>query len=326
MKKFLVKLTIFILLIVGIQTFVPPSKDIPNEIKLLDFFMKNHADIIYFGDSTINWAAQTDRSQNSMPDLLQQLLPESRIAKITHASYQMDVYYAFARYMVRKGYRPKVVIIPINLRSFSTEWDQQPLWQFEKEKLTLAMKDTFWMKFYKPLAVFKFFEPRISRLQYEQTEVFDGVRLIGRVSDFDNESYQNYSEQNMRNKLLFRYAYTLSAEHRKIQSLVQTATLLRESGIQTVFYVTPVDVRTIAKYLGPDYVNRIFENTALIKKVLADHGVGLLDLAGSLETEDFSWMEDGIGPYYPNEHLKLRGRMIVVKNIFERTELKRFEP
>lgn len=326
MKNFLIKLTAFIILIIGIQMLVPTSKDIPNEIKLLDFFMKNHADIIYFGDSTINWAAQTDRSQNSMPDLLQQLLPQSRIAKITHASYQMDVYSAFAQYIVRKNYHPKVVIIPINLRSFSTEWDQQPLWQFEKEKLTLAMKDTVWMKFYKPLAVFKFFEPRISRLQYEQTKVFDGARLIGRVSDFDNESYQYYSEQKMKNKLLFRYAYPLSSEHRKIQSLIKTATLFKEKGIQTIFYVTPVDVRTIAQYLGPQYANRIFENTALIKKVLADQGVDLLDLAGALETVDFSWMEDGAGPYYPNEHLKLRGRMIVVKNIFERTELKRFEP
>ena len=103
MKKFLFKLGLFLLFILSVQMFRPVSRDIPNEIKLLDAFMKIKADIIYFGDSTINWAAKSDVNEESMPGLLQRLLPGSRIAKITHASYQMDVYEAYAEYIVRKN-------------------------------------------------------------------------------------------------------------------------------------------------------------------------------------------------------------------------------
>ncbi len=325
MKNFFLKLGLFFLLILSAQMLLPASKDIPNEIKLLDAFMKLKCDIIYFGDSTINWAAQSDASEESMPGLLQRLLPESRVAKITHASYQMDVYEAYAEYIVRKNYRPKVVIIPINLRSFSVEWDKQPLWQFEKEKLTLAMKDTFWMKFYKPLEVFKYFEPRTTRFEYEQSSVFDGEKFVGKARDFDNADFKIFSDQNMKKKLTFRYMYPLTVEHRKIKSLVHTAQLLKAKGIQTIFYITPVDWQTIEKYLGNDALGRIAEHVDLIKSALVAEGVSALDFSRALSTGDFSWPEDGEGPYYPNEHLKLRGRMFVVKSLVDQTGLKSFE-
>lgn len=318
MKSFFLKLVCLLIFILSVQMVLPVSNDIPNEIKILDVFMKLKADIVYFGDSTINWASASDVSQESMPGLLQHLLPAERIAKITHASYQMDVYQAYVEYMIRKGYHPKVVIIPINLRCFSPEWDQQPLWQFEKEKLTLAMKDTFWMKFYRPLAVFKFFEPRINRFDYEQTDVFDGSQIIGKVRDFDNASYQVFSGENMKNKLRFRYMYSLSKQHRKVQSMMRIAKLLKDAGIKPIFYITPVDWQTIEKNLGVYSVLRIEENVQLIRRALSDVGVPVLDLSRTLLSEDFSWPEDGEGPYYPNEHLRLRGRMLVVKTLAER--------
>lgn len=322
MRTFLIKLSLFITLVLGVQCLLPPSKDIPNEIKLLDAFMRQNADVIYFGDSTINWAAASDVNQESMPGLLQRILPSARVAKITHASYQADVYEAYAQYLLRKGYRPKFVIIPINLRSFSPEWDQQPLWQFEQEKLTLAMKDTFWMKFYRPLAVFKFFESRISRFFYEQTHVFEGEKLIGKVCDFDNASFKVFSQQNMKNKLRFRYLGQVSAEHRKIKSLVRTTEILKKAGIEPVFYVTPVDWQTLEKNLGVKSITQVASNVSVISEALDKAGVPVLDLSRALPTSEFSWPEDGEGPHYPNEHLRLRGRMLVVKSLAEMSALK----
>ncbi len=321
MRIFLLKLGLFVALILVVQSFAPPSKDIPNEIKILDVFMRNKADIVYFGDSTINWAAKSDVNEESMPGLLQRLLPSSRVAKITHSSYQPAVYEAYAQYIVRKGYHPKYVIIPINLRIFSPEWDFQPLWQFEKEKWTLAIKDTFWMRFYRPLAVFKFFDPRISRFDYEQTDVYDGEQLIGKVHDYDNHTYQTMSDVNMKNKLRFRYMYPLSVEHRKIRALVHTAELLKSAGIEPVFYITPVDWQTMQKFLGAASVDRIAKNVGLINLALQKQGVVPLDLSRSLPTAEFSWREDGEGPFYPNEHLRLRGRMFVVGNLVAKTAL-----
>lgn len=318
MKTFFFKLACLLIFILSVQMLLPISKDIPNEIKILDVFIKLKVDIVYFGDSTINWTSSSDVSQESMPGLLQHLLPQQRVGKITHASYQMDVYQAYIEYMIRKNYRPKAVIIPVNLRCFSPEWDQQPLWQFEKEKLTLAMKDTFWMKFYRPLAVFKFFETRINRFDYEQTDVFDGSQVIGKVKDFDNDSYQIFSDENMKNKLRFRYMYSLSKQHRKVLSMMRSAELLKSAGIKPIFYITPVDWQILEKNLGGYSLLRIEENVRLLRSVLDEVGVSVLDLSRTLPSEDFSWPEDGDGPHYPNEHLRLRGRMLVVKILAER--------
>ena len=256
-----------------------------------------------------------------MPGLLQRILPAARVAKITHASYQSDVYAAYAEYIVRKGYHPKFVIIPINLRSFSPEWDRQPLWQFEKEKLTLAMKDTFWMKFYQPLAVLKFFEPRINRFAYEQTDVFDGGQRIGKVHDFDNAAYKDVSPEHMKDKLRFRYMGQIAPDHRKIKSLEHAAAVLKAGGIAPIFYITPVDYQTIEKNLGPQSVEQIVANVNVINAALSAKGVDVVDLSRTLPSSEFSWPEDGEGPHYPNEHLRLRGRMFVVKSLVDASAL-----
>ena len=110
MKSFLTKLVCLLIFIVSVQMLLPVSKDIPNEIKILDVFMKLKVDIVYFGDSTINWAPASDVSRESMPGLLQLLLPTKRIAKITHASYQMDVYKAYIEYMIRKSINRRLLL------------------------------------------------------------------------------------------------------------------------------------------------------------------------------------------------------------------------
>lgn len=321
MRLFCLKLFVFIFLVLAVQLFLPVSRDIPNEIKLLDVYAKLKAEIIYFGDSTINWASPSDISQESMSGLLQRLLPHVRVAKLTHASYQPDVYAAFAEYIARKGYNPRFVIIPVNLRSFSPEWDRQPLWQFEKEKLTLAMKDTWMMKFYRPLAVFKFFDPAISRFDYDQTPVFIDGKFAGRVRDYDNPDYREISEEKMKKKLIFRYMYTLTARHRKVLSLVHAAAVFKSAGIEPVFYITPVDIQAIERVLGPASVGRVANNVGVIRTALAGQNAQLLDLSTALPGGEFCWPADGDGPRYPNEHLKLRGRMLVVKSLSERTSL-----
>ena len=170
MKKFFIKSIFFSSLIFCAQIIVASPPVIPNELKLLDYYFKhpgrkNIPDIVYFGDSTINWSAQNDTSQQSMAGLLQLRLPNVHVTKITYPSYQSDVYLAYSEYIARKKDHPRFVIIPINLRSFSPEWNLKPHWQFEDEKFAARHKDTVWMKFYQPLAIFKFFESIIRQVQ-----------------------------------------------------------------------------------------------------------------------------------------------------------------
>ena len=55
-----------------------------------------------------------------------------------------------------------------------------PYWQFEKEKIFLSGNNSFLLRvFCKPLSIFKMFQRRITRGDYENTLVFDGDNFAG---------------------------------------------------------------------------------------------------------------------------------------------------
>ena len=114
----------------------------------------------------------------------------------------------------------------------------------------------------------------------------------------------------------------ISLQDRNIQAMRHVAEVLTEHDITPIFYITPIDAKTAVNYLGGEFIERLLENTKLIKSVLAQSHVPVLDLSTVLSTEYFTWTEEGSTALYPNEHLKQMGRMFVVRNLLEHTELK----
>ncbi len=326
MHKLFIKSCVLICIVLALQFLVARSPEIPNELKLIDVYCRHDVDIIYMGDSTINWAAVHDINRNDMPILLNLLLPRAIIGKVTHASYNMDVYAAYVDYIVRKNYHPRFVIIPINLRSFSAEWDRQPSWQFAKEKFIAHYKDTMWMKFYQPLAVMRLFTTPISQYEYQMTKVYNGSQEVGRVKDFDNPGFKYTDEEHLKKKLISRYMYDLKPENRKIIAMRHVARVLRDHGITAIFYITPIDVQTGIKALGGEFATRLGNNINCITTTLNEENTNVLNLSAALPTNNFAWIEDNKLEAYPNEHLNLKGKMFVVKNLVNHTPLKNFVP
>ena len=84
-------------------------------------------------------------------------------------AYHIGIYLEYAQYIVAQENLPQVVIIPINLRSFSPEWDMRPEYQFEKEARFLRSKNSLFIQsFDKPLSIFQWYKPEITRQQYER--------------------------------------------------------------------------------------------------------------------------------------------------------------
>lgn len=322
MKIFIVKLLVFVVMLFTAQTlisgvFIRSREDkVPRNILLMEQYLKENTDIIYFGDSVLFWP------ENPVPgmaisELLQELMPQYKVGLISHLAYTPDMYLEFCRFIVRKQGHPKLVIIPVNMRAFSPEWDMNPGYQFEKEKIFLKSGNPLVLSiFYYPLSVFKLFNRKISERDYNNIPVFASGVIAGKVSDFDNYSYRIWSESNMRNKIVLRYLYSLTARHRKVRSLVITAELLKKHGIPCVFYVTPLDYETAEKYAGAGFKDRVAENIALLKREFKLRGVNLLDFSFSLDSSFFNWKEF----LYPNEHLTLKGKQFVAGQIAQEAE------
>lgn len=315
MKKFFLKLVILLVVVIVFQVIISSRNNyIPKNILKLNKALSNHADIIYFGDSVVFWSPPEEGGNTIIGDLLQDLMPNLKIETIYHAAYHMDIYLKFCEYIINDEHRPKIIILPINIRSFSPQWDMNPGFQFEKEKIFLSHRNYLFRSFYKPLSIFKMFSPEVTQRDYENTPVFEGDILIGRVKDFSNPEYNIWSEEKMKGIIKFSYLYPLSVEHRKIKSMLMIARLLKKNNIEAVFYIVPVDYQSAEEYLGRRFYEEIAKKTTLIKSVLAKEGIDVLDLSFKIEKGLFYWKDYK----YINEHLVREGKKFVAEQLYQK--------
>ena len=313
MKKFLYKLIIFIFVCLSLQVILaqyilPP---IP-EIKLLNKYLQEKYQIIYFGDSVLQYTDTSDTDKSGVVKMLSKINPAYTIADMSYSAYDVGVYEKMMEYISRSSYKPEAIIIPIGLRSFSPEWDRRPVYQFEKQKFILGASPLL-ADFYRPLAIFGVIkENPISDKQFFDTPVYYGKTQIGTVLYFENdEMFASTSPENIRNKYVYSYMESLSPDHRKIKSLTNLLDSAKKQGIRVYVYITPLDYEGGREFVGPDFTIQTKANADLICSVVQEKNVPCLNLAFSLGTEYFSH------PAYPSEHLKQAGREFIALKVNE---------
>lgn len=314
-RNFLLKFILLATLIIGLQLTIAALTqiyDIP-EIQHLDEMLLTDLDIVYFGDSTITNVADSDQNKQYISAMLQDKQPDLSIARVSHSAYHMDIYLEYARYIAAKENLPETVIIPINLRSFSLEWDVRPEYQFEKELTYLRNNNSIFVRsFYKPLSIFRFYKPEITRQEYESLPVYHGSDLVGSVEDFEKIFSEDPTSENVINSLVYFYLYELKDDHRKLQSMVKLAEIYRAQGINVIFYITPIDYQVGNYYLGEKFTEQVAKNVAVITETLQREDVILLDFSFSLTSDFFNWAK------YPNEHLNEDGRNFIAQNLSDK--------
>jgi len=318
-RAFAVHAALFIAAILAAQTLIyfasgGDKNGLPDEIRALKKTASDGTTVLYLGDSVISYTESQGPQMQTLPKILQSRLPEERIAVVTHRAYHPGVYLSFAQSMARESHAPPDWIIPVNLRSLSAGWDQRPEYQFENERILLAHDSNLFRIFYRPMQVFKVFDlVPIKQPDFYTTPVYDGDRLAGHVREFLAPEMFAVTRARMKRMLIFGYMYSLRADHRKVRALVELCRVLKSRGIRPLVYITPVDYQTGEDYLGKRFRERIQENTAVVKRELAQAGVAPLDLSLSLGSDDFRWHD----AEYPNEHLSQKGREQVAGRLAE---------
>ena len=234
---------------------------------------------------------------------------------IIHPAYQGDVYLEFVKRLIGFATPPKIIVVTVNLRSFSPSWDMNPRWQFDELKILL--RATGWkFYFYRWLKVLQFDFSTVSRHQLESSGVFDGAVRVGAFRDFRmRESRKKQVEKiNTRNTLLTAYMGYIRADQRQLVALKSIARLLSRAGITPIFYITPVDYQIGESFFPKRFRERLERNSAVIRSELAAQGATVLDLATALGTRAFAWRQ----VVYPNEHLNQEGRSFVARQLYLR--------
>lgn len=312
--KLILKITTFFAFVFFLQSiifrFFP---NIPSEpTNQIDAALKYKPDVVLVGDSVIISPYSQDLDRRPVNLMLQDMIPNIKLSSLDSLAYASEVFLQQVSYITRNEFKPKLIIIPINIRSFSPHWDPRWDFQFEMDKLTLKYKNTPVFPYLKFLINFNLFNLMpISKSQFLNTPVFSKDVQIGIMKDFEGPDYNTYTDLHQKNKILLSYTYTLSKNHRKLKALEETAGLLSKNNIKAIFYLTPVDYETAGKFTGDFAKNQITQNINLIKNSLNKYPVKVLDLSFRLPTNNFAWKD----ALYINEHLNQNGRRFLAQEL-----------
>ena len=319
MRRFLIKFLLLLLLLLAGQGLVGYfySAAIPEPILHFQTLLDQGTEILYFGDSTL-WHPEGSQTTAAM---LQERLPDHKVGELSHAAYGMDVYRSYINFMLRQGYRPTLVIIPINMRSFSPEWDQRPGYQFTQEKRVLALGLPLARVFGRPLNLFGGYEPAITQDEFLRSPVYAGTTQIGKVQDFEDEDsvaplaegggeqfvyYQELPADGDYQRLLtYYYMAEVSPRHRKIGAMIDIAQRLQRVGVPVLFYITPVNAELGDVYVGEAFRQQFAANVNVVREQLAVQGVELFDFSFALAAYFFT----------DTEHLRQPGKQYLAEQL-----------
>ncbi len=314
MKKLLSKLTIYFLILAGLQIglyFVFPQYiKAPEEVLSLRKALSEKTNIIYFGDSTLITTSAGDTDKRSIDTMLFSIMPQYSIQPIIHSSYHQDLFAKFSSIIARKN-KNKFVIIPINMRSFAAAWDQNSSYQFREHVLYLEnYYNPFVYPFLPFLVNFHYFNlyPEVP----SNPDVYlckPGYENI--LKEANNPANKNDFDTRMKGFLIDDYLYIFPENHRKLTSILSSADSFKNSDVTPIFYFTPIDFKTGEKYLGKEFTECLKKNTDLVVSKLKEKNVIVLDLSVSQDSKDFSWQNIG----FINEHLSESGRMFVAQSL-----------
>ena len=297
MKAFFCKLLLFASALFVCQAAIGRidlQENAPEFMRLAGCLERKGA-VIYMGDSTDDAVAASDRDRSSIGQMLAAAHAERGVCTVSHGAYHMGVYEAYAGYAARSGARPRALVMPVNLRSFSPEWDADPGYRFERERFAADARLPLAGYFFRPLAIFG----AIARDAADRGE--DAWALIRAAVPPTPESVgMDYA---------FKYMPRLEKDHRKLVSLRNLARAAGAAGIPVYVYVTPIDWQGGRSHVGPEFAARVRENARLACAVAESAGARCLDIATALESRYFSHGT------YSDEHLTDQGRRFVAEQI-----------
>ena len=264
--------------------------------------------LLYFGDSTIRDNSPADKDKSSIAAMIELIDPRLHVADASSLAYHLGVFEAMTERVCAAPIRPRGIIIPINLRSFSPEWDRRPEYQFDKEIFYLRHSDWIY-NFSRPLEIFHAIgATALSEKAFYAVPVYNDGVFIGSVGGFETEGiFPVRSAKTIRNFYLYDYSARLSFNHRKMLSLGAILAVMRTCGITPYVYVTPVDYEGGVRYAGSSLKKIISENAKIACSVALQAGFSCLNLATALPSAYFTHAE------LPNEHLNEYGRRSVAK-------------
>ncbi len=301
--------------------FVFSGNQIAQEIL---FDLNDHpVDIALFGDSVIRNYSACEAETDGIDDYLERFSGRS-VLSLEHNAYASHQFARFMELFSVTAYKPRVVVIPINMRVFSSGWGDNPAWRFEADMhyVSVLAGDLG--------AVPKFALARLDASSDRASSYLDSTveaagrhygtlrELYGRAEGMPLDLECRETEEPYREKLsaafAANYVYELGTDSPLIADIVDAISQAERRGVLPLVYITPINYEDGVRYVDDEFAGILRRNVDVVEDVLTRSGVKYINMAMDLPAGDFA--DKGCAC----EHLTARGRKYVARRLAEEIE------
>ncbi len=265
-------------------------------------------DVLYAGDSVVERVSCTDADKTGLAELLEdKLRPDIAAVTLSHGAWNPEVYLSIARCFQRLHHRPRLLLLPMNLRCFSPQWAANPKWSFPEVRLAFE-------RFADRGVVTRFVEPR--PIPSEAWEAFDatpvhygGSGLFDRVGPYRlviAAKGETAFQQAWRRRAIFQFHYmhSLDPAHPRVHALRGLMACLAETRIPAALYFTPINHEGGARHWGERFGSAVREQVDRVTEVVrvSSPATPVHDFSFAFESSYFLHEDEA------TEHLNERGR------------------
>ena len=105
-----------------------------EQLSLLYDSAREPSEVLCVGDSVLERVSRYDNDKRNLGQMLKEQLGDRfRCDVISQTAYSIKTFYPLLSALQKMRSSPRVIIIPVNIRSFSPQWFNNPVWQYEKE-------------------------------------------------------------------------------------------------------------------------------------------------------------------------------------------------
>jgi hypothetical protein len=274
-------------------------------------------DILYLGDSVLKNISRHDTDHRMLDEIVSEFFHNQKIIKIAQAAYHPGVFYALIKALEKMANRPKLLLLPVNMRCFSPQWDIHPNYQFHMEIDVLERYSPS-----RPSTDFRLIKQKITK---DAFEVYDSTPVqypctsldhIGQFRLLVNADAET-SEQKvfrLRQIFIFHYMHILLPDHDKIRLLRDSLQLAAKMNIRCFIYTTPCNYQAGEKFVGDKFTEVLQYNVQILQnsiKSCDDKNLLFWNASSFLPSECF------IQADIANEHLNQDGRQRLAASLAE---------
>jgi hypothetical protein len=278
--------------------------------------------ILYFGDSVVERVSRNDTDPTPLGQLVaQKLLPRYKTWVISHSAYRPEIYLALSRALESALQKPSMVILPINIRCFSPQWDWNPDFDFTRE---IRAIDRYHRdpekKMIRLIPTNKIPVGFLKRQTFLHKKVHYPLSDCKRVRDFvaaiaDKPKDPCAEHFRWRQIFIFHYLHPLETDHRQLRYLQALLKLLRDLELPVVSYLTPINYQAGVRYVGEVFETLVSKNVGKILQLMAGEPLKAVSdtfyQSPGLTVADWTfWLTDNFFFHRnePTEHLNESGR------------------